>query len=100
MGWEKRGNSRYYYTKMRLGNRVVSHYVGSGKVARLISRLEEIMQERDDLTRWMEMQQREELLAGEEELVEAEMLVDNVVKAALVASGWHTHKGEWRRKRG
>ena len=30
MGWEKRGNGLYYYRKKRMGQRVVSEYMGTG----------------------------------------------------------------------
>ena len=30
MGWETRGNKRFYYRKVRVGNRVRSAYCGSG----------------------------------------------------------------------
>lgn len=33
MGWEKRGNGKYYYRKKRIGNRVFSTYMGKGEKA-------------------------------------------------------------------
>jgi len=37
MGWEKRGNNLYYYRKKRDGDRIVSEYVGNGRMAQRIS---------------------------------------------------------------
>ena len=37
MAWEKRGNNSYYYQKRRIGDRVVSDYIGAGPVAEMIA---------------------------------------------------------------
>ena len=34
MGWEKRGNNKYYYRKKREGKRVISIYFGKGEKAK------------------------------------------------------------------
>ena len=40
MGWETRGNGKYYYRKRRIGDKVVSEYVGTGPGAELIAELQ------------------------------------------------------------
>ena len=40
MGWEQRGNNRYYYRKEREGSRVKSVYVGRGEIADMISQIQ------------------------------------------------------------
>jgi hypothetical protein len=42
MGWERRGNATYYYTKQRRGAKVVSIYHGRGELAELAVRLDDI----------------------------------------------------------
>ncbi|MEJ7861725.1 MAG: hypothetical protein WKF90_08815 [Pyrinomonadaceae bacterium] len=59
MAYEKRGNSFYYYQKEREGNRVVSKYIGKGKVASLIAQMDELKADNKEYKRFMEQQQRE-----------------------------------------
>lgn len=40
MGWERRGQKRYYYRTRRVGRRVVKDYVGSGDAAALAAQLD------------------------------------------------------------
>ena len=40
MGWEQRGNNRYYYKKEREGSRVKSVYVGRGEIAHMVAQLQ------------------------------------------------------------
>src|SRR5688572_15538499 len=40
VAWEQRGNSRYYYRKIRRGQRVTSEYVGAGPRAAAFARLD------------------------------------------------------------
>lgn len=98
MGWEERGSGRYYYRKRRAGDRVISEYVGPGMIGRLASIFDgERHQERK--------QQREARKAEREAVQTAEAAVDHIcgmvrvlTSAALLSAGYHTHKGEWRRK--
>jgi hypothetical protein len=40
MGWEQRGNNRYYYRKVRDGSRVKSVHVGRGEIAYMVAQLD------------------------------------------------------------
>ena len=100
MGWENRKNGRYYYTKERIGSRVVSRYVGNGETAELISKFSSLRRDED----W----ERREVIAAEFEAMEAEdrmtdeifEMAADLMKSALMAEGFHQHKrGEWRRAR-
>jgi hypothetical protein len=96
---ERRDGNLYYYRSIRDGEKVRKVYVGAGKIAR-------ISHEGDILRRTGRKTQREKqraelerldaLAAPVEELSEA---AEILARAHLIASGCHTHKGEWRRAR-
>lgn len=94
-----RGNGEYYYHKRREGRRVVSEYVGTGELADLVARLNEIDQQR----RKFELHRRREELA---ELTRLDSQVDEfcatvkqIVTAVLLVTGHHRHRRQWRKKR-
>ena len=96
MPWETRRNKRYYYSKRRRGNRVLSDYVGAGESARLISFLEALYREQriDRQHDWrLEQESRRALDA---EINRLGSSIRTLVAAALLAGGYHTHKGQWR----
>lgn len=99
MGWEQKGESKYYYQKYRVGNRVVSKYIGRGEIAELIA-------EEDDNRRTrnrMERHKQKRKLEKERQYDQLADLIYNrntsVAKALLLINGYHTHKGQWRKKR-
>jgi hypothetical protein len=99
MAYETRGKGRYYYQKERIGERVVSRYVGAGAMAQF----EAEQQQREQARR---AQERAELARLKAELVDPPALVAFneavrlLTRAALVAAGYHQHaRGEWRRPR-
>ena len=100
MGWEQRGNNHYYYRKERDGSRVRSVYVGGGETALLIAQLEVLQREEAQERREGE---RHELAKHEQQdatIEAASRLIDTIKEAALIAAGFHTHKRQWRKKRG
>lgn len=99
MAREQRGNREYYYRKQRRGQRVISEYVGGGLVA-------DIAEARDNIRRGHAAQRRAAWQAAkraEEQfdaiLGEVDAAVEPVVTALMLATGHHTHKRQWRRKR-
>ena len=96
---ERRDRRLYYYRSVRDGEKVRKVYVGAGEIAR-------ISHEGDILRRTERDAQREKqraeleclqaLAAPVEELSEAAEILS---RAHLIASGFHTHKGEYRRAR-
>ena len=80
MGWETRGTGRYYYRKVRCGDRVVSEYVGTGKVGALVALLAEAKREEAECRREVERQSIQQAIALEQ-------------------ADFHRHKGQWRRWR-
>jgi hypothetical protein len=95
MAWEQRGNIHYYYRKVRQGDRVFSEYVGSGDLARACADLDELERH----LRRAERAKREGLRALDAELEAACGLIRALTYAALLSTGHHTHKGQWRKKR-
>jgi hypothetical protein len=99
MGWEKRGNGWYYYKKRRIGGRVVSEYYGGGELASAIATLEAIDRERRALERIVWRAKQEEILGIARAGNEAQAAILTLTRAWLLAMGFHTHRGQWRKQR-
>lgn len=99
MGWEQRGAYSYYYRKERQGSRVRSTYVGRGEMAHMISKFEASSAEVEKLMRAKRSIEADELDAVEATLDRAIELTQLFIQASLLASGFHTHHRQWRRKR-
>ena len=101
MALETRGSRQYLYRKRRHGGRVVSEYVGigSGYAAHLVQLLDAY--ERQEATEkreaWLDVVDDEERLDAM--LDEVTAIVNTVAGAALLVSGYHQHKRQWRKKR-
>ncbi len=97
MALEQRGNNAYYYRKRWVNGTCQSEYVGSGAFAAALAELEayERLAARQEAaafreTRGQIKQQAALVLGTEAELRE-------LVKAALIACGFHQHKRQWRK---
>jgi len=99
MGWEQRGGGMYYYRKRREGDRIVSEYVGSGPLAELASTFDDLAREKRSLRRKRMQQEREAIRAVDAKVEEICSMVRALTCGALLSAGYHTHKGQWRRKR-
>ena len=99
MGWEPRPGGVYYYRSKRVGGRPVREYVGTGPLAELAALLD--ARERDEreaaAADWRA--ERERLKALYEPVTELCALTEALAAAALLLSGCHQHKREWRRRR-
>ncbi len=97
MGMEQRGNNAYYYQKHWRNGTCVSAYVGNGPVAELIAvsetlRKAEARQKRAAVKReQQQIKEQSALVLGTEADLRA------LVKAVLVANGFHQHKRQWRK---
>ena len=98
MGWERRGRGRYYYHKRRIGGRVVSEYVGAGEHGAAAATRDTLARTERERMRQEQIRERERFLALEQAGSEAEEQVRMVTRAWLLAAGYHTHKGQWRRR--
>lgn len=99
MAWETRSGRRYYYEKKRVDGRVVSRYVGRGLSAQLAQSCNAIARiEREELRIAAKAQAAldREL---DSQIRRSARVVKLMVETSLILSGFHKHKGQWRRKR-
>ncbi len=99
MGWERRGNSQYYYRKIRRGRRVVSEYVGSGEFAILTALLDEEQRADRQEQQEAERRRREEADQIDHELAQIDDKLRLLTTIMLEEAGYHRHKGQWRKQR-
>jgi hypothetical protein len=99
--WESRERGGLYYTRSRKeGGRVVREYVGGGILGELAARMdaEERQRRQEEVASQRRERERLDILSAPvEELCDA---AEVIVRAALLASGYHQHnRGEWRKRR-
>ncbi|MGB5934011.1 MAG: hypothetical protein WBH57_13220 [Anaerolineae bacterium] len=99
MAWEKRRGKEYYYRKRRIGGRVMSKYVGTGPLAEAAAAHDELTRQAQEEKRELFRRERERQHAIDEGVDRACRLIRNLVYATLLLNGYHTHKGEWRKRR-
>ena len=99
MGWEtRRGRGRHYTRSRRVGSRVVREYVPKS-LAELVAEVDRLDRLVGEAEREKRREARAQLTAIDEELDELDRVCVSLTKGALLASGYHQHKGEWRRRR-
>jgi len=98
MAWEKRRGKEYYYRKRRIGDRVVSEYVGTGPVAEAAFALDELKRQAREEERQLFRQERERQRAIDEAVDRACLLARRLIYAALLLNGYHMHRGQWRKR--
>jgi hypothetical protein len=100
MGWEIRGERRYYTRSRRVSGKVSREYVGAG--------LRGDQASQEDIRRRAERKAQTEALRAEQVTQAAAAapldqlcrLTDLLVEVTLSQLGYHQHaRGEWRRKR-
>ena len=100
MGWEKRGNRDYYYRKWRIDGRVVSEYLGRGELAHIAAQLDSLDRQEVQMERESFIKEQDAQRKIEQDIDWLEEHVRAIAKAHLLIASCHTHKGQWRRKRG
>lgn len=99
MALEYRAGRPYYYRHVRDGEKIRKEYVGSGIVAELASEADRIAQEQAAAEKDRSRRDLELLEALIVPVLELNQAAEVLVRAELVASGYHRHKREWRRMR-
>jgi len=95
MTWQKRGNRRYYYRKRRHGDRVISEYIGAGQLAETAAALDDVERQ----IRRAQRRRRQELRALDAQVNQVCDLIRALTGCVLLTNNYHTHKGQWRKKR-
>lgn len=99
MGWEQRGNNRYFYRKEREGSRVKSVYVGRGEIAHMISQIQSSAPSIERMARTLRSPEVIKREKAEAALELASDLIHLLTQATLLTAGFHTHHRQWRQKR-
>jgi hypothetical protein len=100
--WERRQRGGLYFTRSRKKDgRVVREYVGTGPLAELAAKTDALKRLRHDEEAKAWRAERENLEALDELIEELYEAADVLVRATLLAAGYHQHnRSEWRKKRG
>ena len=100
MSWEKKGKSKYYYQKYRVGDKVFSKYIGNDKAAEATAAIDEQQRKQRRLERMM----IKEIFEKEKKYIDMAIDINrqnsNLIKALMLINGFHTHKGQWRKLHG
>jgi hypothetical protein len=100
MGIEQRRNGNlYYYKKKRVGNRVISEYVGGGLVVDLAQSRAEIECQRKQSEHEQQSIERMSMAEIDKQIDDFSRMVDTLMEAELISKGFHQHKRQWRRRR-
>jgi len=103
VAWEKRQRGGRYYTRSRRSpedGRVLREYVGTGPFAEIVAASDRTKRELAEAERKREKTELERLEALAAPVLELSEVAEILVRAHLIAAGYHRHKGEWRRARG
>ncbi len=99
MGWENRSGRQYYYRKVRHGSTVISEYMGSRELANLFFEMDELDREERAIRLRKWKNEQNEIRTVDAEIAQLNRTLINLVTATLLISGYHPHKGQWRRLR-
>ncbi len=99
MGIELRRGSSYLYRKRRVGDRVVSEYVGGGLLAMAGAMMDEEDREerRREADAWRA--ERERLEAEDRAVADDFDRVEAEARRILAEAGYHRTRGRWRKYR-
>jgi hypothetical protein len=100
MTWElHRGRLRYTRSFRRTG-RTIRQYVGTGEVAELVARADELAKAARKRQAEAGRTDRERWETAQASVVELERITNLFVQATLLTAGYHRHdRGAWRRRR-
>ncbi len=96
MAWEQRARGGQYYVRKRWqGGRCVSEYIGGGEFGALLAGFDAAARRRQ--RQGQAVRRREdEIDAALDEVTE---IMAILTTATLLVAGYHTHRGQWRRRR-
>ena len=95
MAYQRKG---YWYRSRREGDKVVTEYLGWSDRADAIAELDALEQQRRESERVEARARRESELELDRDIDALGDLARKATGAVLLASGYHTHKRQWRRR--
>ena len=99
MGWKTLNGRRYFYKSEREGRRVRSVYCGAGEAGQIMALTIQLDRDDREAERRERQAEREESDAEERAISDWFDGVQAAADAAMIAAGFHKHKGQWRRRR-
>lgn len=96
MAYKRNG---YWYRSRREGRRVVTDYLGNGLLAELLAEDAAMEAAQRKLEREAQAAEREREREIDRAIDQAGDELRLLVRACLLANGYHNHKGQWRRRR-
>ena len=101
MAWESRNGQGAYYTRSRrCEGKVIREYIGCDETAKAIAKIDEIERQLRKAELDAQREVRAELEAIDTHLEQLGEVADVLMRAVMIASGYHQHKGdEWRKYR-
>jgi hypothetical protein len=99
MGWKRINGRSYFYKSKRHGGRVKSVYFGRGESDALMAEIMGIERLERVIEREQNREEREVADTEERAITEWFDRGQLVANLAMLAAGFHKHKGQWRRKR-
>ena len=99
MAWETRRDRRYYYRKRRIGNRVISEYIGTGERADAVAQGDLLGRLRMKIEHDEQQRQQDDEAAQDEVVAALSGVIGTLAAAGLLLDGCYQHHGSWRRRR-
>ena len=100
MAWEQGPRGRPFYTRtLRIGGRRVRQYLGSGPQAQAEAEADALRRAQRQAQAAARRRERDRLRAVDGLVLELFEAASLVASAALAASGYHKHGGQWRNRR-
>jgi hypothetical protein len=97
MSWVR---GQYYIRSRKVNGRVVSEYVGCGRVGQLAADADALRRKQRQRAAQARRAMKAELAALNADMKAMMRATELVARAVLLAAGYHQHKhGEWRKKR-
>lgn len=89
-----------YQRSVRRGGRVTTEYITGGEEAVLLARLDALMRQERREEREAERAATASLKAREQPLIDYFEAVEDLIRVAMYAAGFHRPRRQWRKRRG
>ena len=99
MAWEQRNGKLYYYRKIRRGRQVISEYIGAGLSAELICKIDQSERKQREFENHEWLRHKLQIQELDNELDQVSKTIQSLLRAMLLVSNYHPHKGQWRQVR-